>query len=131
MGTGNNITNNDVGIYLKDVRYLENVGMNNQVFNNNIIDNDFQVHVDPISDIVLWDNSTIGNYWNDYTGTDNNDDGIGDTPYVIYENNKDNFPLMEPTIIPEFPSWTILPIIITTTLVVMIVKKKLSKKGLK
>jgi len=44
-----------------------------------------------------------GNYWNDYAGVDvkstsNQDqpgsDGIGDTPYIIYENNKDNYPLM-------------------------------------
>ena len=28
---------------------------------------------------TLWDNGTIGNYWGDYNGTDNNNDGIGDT----------------------------------------------------
>ena len=42
-----------------------------------------------------WDNGTKGNYWSDYTGTDANGDGIGDTPYVIYENNQDNYPLMK------------------------------------
>jgi hypothetical protein len=32
---------------------------------------------------TLWDNGTIGNYWEDYNGTDSNGDGIGDSPYVI------------------------------------------------
>ncbi|MFW9881275.1 MAG: caspase family protein, partial [Candidatus Thorarchaeota archaeon] len=31
----------------------------------------------------LWNNSVIGNYWSDYTGRDADDDGIGDTPYVV------------------------------------------------
>jgi nitrous oxidase accessory protein len=42
-----------------------------------------------------WDNGSKGNYWSDYTGTDSNGDGIGDTPQVLYENNQDNFPLMD------------------------------------
>jgi hypothetical protein len=34
---------------------------------------------------------------------DSNDDGKGDTPYIIDENNRDNYPLMNPVVIPEFP----------------------------
>lgn len=37
-----------------------------------------------------------GNYWSDYSGTDSNGDGIGDTPYVIDANNVDHYPLMKP-----------------------------------
>jgi parallel beta-helix repeat protein len=41
-----------------------------------------------------WDNGLEGNYWNSYDGIDANQDGIGDTPYIIDEGNQDNFPLM-------------------------------------
>jgi len=37
----------------------------------------------------------IGNYWSDYTGSDVNNDGIGDTPYSI-DGDMDNYPVMEP-----------------------------------
>lgn len=41
-----------------------------------------------------------GNYWDDYTGSDEDDDGIGDTPYAISGgNNSDDYPLMKPTIL--------------------------------
>jgi parallel beta-helix repeat protein len=46
-----------------------------------------------------WDNAGKGNYWGDYSGQDNDSDGIGDTPYLINNTNadaKDNYPLMAP-----------------------------------
>ena len=41
-----------------------------------------------------WDNGLEGNYWSSYRGVDADQDGIGDTPYVIGEGNIDNHPLM-------------------------------------
>lgn len=48
-----------------------------------------------------YDNGEKGNYWIDYKGTDTNGDGIGDSPYVLYENNQDNYPLMNQVSIPS------------------------------
>jgi len=36
----------------------------------------------------------LGNYWDDYTGSDANGDGIGETPYSI-DSDRDNYPLIE------------------------------------
>ena len=44
------------------------------------------------------------NYWPDYNGTDNNGDGIGDTPYYYHDTLQDSHPLIAPgPVIPEFP----------------------------
>ena len=46
----------------------------------------------------IWDNGypSGGNYWSDYAGVDADGDGIGDTPYIIDDNNIDHYPLMGP-----------------------------------
>ena len=65
-----------------------------------------------------------------YSGLDANGDGIGDTPYVYiatdYANYSDNQPLMEPVpVIPEFPSWILLPIFSIATLSAILIRKKM------
>jgi parallel beta-helix repeat protein len=66
------------------------------IFHNSIIDNTFQSSSD--NGTNFWDNGypAGGNYWSDYSGPDNNYDGIGDIPYYIDADSKDNYPLMAP-----------------------------------
>ena len=84
----NNISQNGYGFYIE-------YSTQNTIWRNNIIDNDEQVYV-ATGSINTWNDSypSGGNYWSDYNGTDPNYDGIGDTPYFIDANNRDNYPLM-------------------------------------
>ncbi len=104
----NIIANNTLGIAIRGVCY------DNTVFNNTIRDNTFGCNItedEPAEGLVfpenvlyhnnfinnqyhafdeasnIWDNGypSGGNYWDDYTGGDENNDGIGDTPRPIPE----------------------------------------------
>jgi len=98
--SGNTASNNTIyGIYLFD-------SGNNTLFHNNLLNNTVQANV-TAGYVNTWDNGypSGGNYWSDYTDVDlysgpyqneTGSDGIGDTPYVIDENNQDNYPLMNP-----------------------------------
>jgi len=66
----------------------------NIVYYNNFIDMPHAAQDDGNNN--RWDNGSEGNYWSDYTGHDDNGDGIGDTPYPVPANGMDNFPLMIP-----------------------------------
>lgn len=68
-------------------------GENNLIIYNNFINNQNQA-VMLESHYNAWNNTYEGNYWSNYNGTDANQDGTGDTPYPIDENNQDNHPLM-------------------------------------
>ncbi|KAA0009320.1 MAG: PKD domain-containing protein, partial [Thermoplasmata archaeon] len=82
------ISNNSYGVYLNS--------SNNTIYHNNFIGNSQQAYDN--GDNIWNDNyPSGGNYWDDYGGSDNNNDGIGDTPYNISGgNNRDEYPLMEP-----------------------------------
>jgi len=97
--SGNNITNNEDGICLS---YKSS---NNKFYHNNFIDNIQQAYIEEPGYANVWDDGypSGGNYWSDYNGTDfysgpyqneTGSDGIGDTPYIIDENNQDHYPLM-------------------------------------
>ena len=67
------------------------------------------------------------NYWPDYNGTDNDGDGIGDTPYYYHDTLRDSHPLIAPVpVIPEFPLWIFLPLFLVFTFVGVLIKKRLS-----
>src|SRR5437867_3857194 len=68
------------------------------VLRNNLENNANQVRDAGAS---AWDNGTAGNFWSDYTGTDANGDGFGDTPYVIDADSQDNHPYVAP--VPNCP----------------------------
>jgi len=120
----NNIANNDYGIYCDD-------SSGNHVYHNNFMDNIQQVF-DPYApyEVNNWDDGypSGGNYWDDYVDVDQyggpyqnetGSDGIWDHPYVLDENNQDNYPL-----VPEFPSLIILPLFMMVTLLAAMVYKR-------
>jgi len=119
------------------------VSNSNKFYSNNFIDNGQQVSerhdhfLYPGSYFYSvnnkWDNGTTGNYWSNYNGTDDNGDGIGDTAYHIYENYTDHYPLMAPvdvSVIPEFPTWTpLLIMLLAVTAVTVIYRRNLHKRN--
>ena len=87
--------NDDIGFYFCCG------AINNIVFNNSIIDNNPNVD-DRYNN--QWYYNNVGNFWSDYKSNypnsiDENNDGFWDTPYTIYEDTKDLFPLMKSIII--------------------------------
>jgi parallel beta-helix repeat protein len=99
--TGNFIVYNWRGILLKDSN-------DNTFHHNNFLFNTRQVYITN-SVNTIWDDSSEGNYWNDYTGLDDGSggrlagDGVGDTEIPHPYTNQgwgyyqiDNYPLMNP-----------------------------------
>lgn len=87
---------------------------NNQIYNNSFSNNSISINITLSQNNTLynnsffncttihafddssnnWNTSSHGNYWDDYTGTDSNDDNLGDYPYIITgNNNNDEKPL--------------------------------------
>lgn len=83
----NTVTQSDIGAIAMGGNY------NNTIYHNNIINNP-KPFFSYSGAINRWDNSEEGNYWDDYTKADLNEDGIGEAPYTIDQNNQDNHPLM-------------------------------------
>jgi len=112
--SGNNIKDNGKGVFIVH-------SGNNTFYHNNFINNGVSC-----DDANTWDNgySSGGNYWSDYeerypNATEIDDSGIWNTPYVIDENNQDNYP-----IVPEFPSFLILPLFMIATLLAGIIYRR-------
>jgi len=121
----NNIWGNTYGIILRNVG-LESSGIpipqgsGNVVYHNNLFDNSQNANVEHQypnnvngvvngTTIVSWDTGTVGNYWGDYlsrypNATEMGTSGIGDTPYIIDENNTDQYPYVQKADISTTPS---------------------------
>lgn len=86
----NCITNNQMGLFCC-------CGANSNYFYNNIFINNSEINAIEGAGPNMWyhDLYGLGNYWDDYNGTDDNHDGIGDTPYEISDiQNLDMYPLL-------------------------------------
>ncbi|MFX0075883.1 MAG: nitrous oxide reductase family maturation protein NosD [Candidatus Hermodarchaeota archaeon] len=72
----NEISDNNIGlsIPISDSQF-------NTIYNNTFTLND--LHAEDASLKNKWNLGTLGNYWDNYTGSDLDDDGIGDTPHVV------------------------------------------------
>jgi parallel beta-helix repeat protein len=87
--TNNDICNNDnFGLYV--------LGSNNLIYHNNFMKNTYQAF-----DVIassMWDNGhpSGGNYWDDYSGIDEDEDGIGEIPYPTGNCSADHYPLVHP-----------------------------------
>jgi len=113
---GNNVTANDgIGIIVGgsgnwiEANYIANnpswgvymssdfaAPNNNTFFKNNFVNNAEQVYPASQGNFESWSQGTEGNFWSDYSGTDANGDGLGDTSYAVYAGNIDAYPLMNP-----------------------------------
>lgn len=70
------INNSQVGIRIADSDCRENMIYKNSFITNN-------KHALDLGSSTYWNDTEIGNFWDNYTGYDFNDDGIGDIPYNI------------------------------------------------
>ena len=136
---GNNITNHDSGIYFELSSNYNNVSKNfivNNTFYGVILDsnqnyiyfNNFSTNGINAYDKGLenkWDYGKVGNYWDDYSGVDADNNSIGDTPYNIPgpAQSKDYYPVIGSfeSVVFYFPSSDIPPITIEIVIVSIII----------
>jgi len=82
----NSIVNSSYGIWL-------NTSTDNIIFYNNFINNEINAYSKTI-DRNNWSYNEKGNYWSDYSGVDEDENGVGDTPYYSYNGIIDDYPLI-------------------------------------
>ncbi len=116
----NTINENSYGIY------LSTMSMGNSIMGNGIIDNSvggiFAETTSSMNIIVMnyflqngiqaednsstgniWNSTMFGNFWDDYSGIDNDTDSVGDDPYTTNDDVKDFKPIFnyDPMIMPS------------------------------
>jgi len=121
----NNVFNNKFGILISDLLMIPcyyntilannvrnnrkyGIGLDSYCINNDVYRNSFNNSLNAYDNGSgnQWDNGVQGNFWSDYTGLDEDGDGIGDTPYNIKgtAGSKDYYPLMKcPISVPVNP----------------------------
>jgi len=102
------IESNNVGIYFYNSDGNEISG--NDIQNNNVngiylysTSSDNYIYLNDFSDTIgphgedrgnnYWYYNQQGNYWDDYNDYDSDEDGIGDSPYIIDSDSQDIYPL--------------------------------------
>ncbi len=97
--SSNNLSNNKWGIYITPQLAASHA---NNIYHNNF-NNIFNAFDNSSAIVENWDNGPKagGNYWSDYTSrypnaTEIDNSGIGNTPYLIWADNIDNYPLVAP-----------------------------------
>jgi nitrous oxidase accessory protein len=124
-GSNNTVTANTIRDCDSGLR-LTGAVTETSVYLNNFINNTINIQYYGDADWTLntrFDNGKKGNYYDDYTGADNNWDGIGDVPYTIKGTRwdseaggvvdagfgQDRYPLMVPfdidSVAIELPEW--------------------------
>jgi parallel beta-helix repeat protein len=93
----NQVLNSDIGISIE--------GSANSIYHNSFSNNTKQVQSYNLTNTLDNCYPSGGNYWSDYAEEDmfsglyqneTGSDGIGDEPYIIDSDNRDNYPLMKP-----------------------------------
>ncbi len=99
----NTFSNNEIGLEVATKSTGNRFYLNNFVDNTIILSEGFQAiagnfwssptEMEYIFNNVQY-NGFLGNYWSDYTGTDADGNGIGDTSYQTIKTDSDNYPLV-------------------------------------
>ncbi|MFO7798089.1 MAG: right-handed parallel beta-helix repeat-containing protein [Promethearchaeati archaeon] len=91
----NNITKNIIQGSEYEGLEIYPTAINTTVYQNYFVFNDIQVL--NYAGSTMWNYTTLGNYWSNYTGYDLDDDGIGDIPHPIISvaNGMDYYPIFK------------------------------------
>jgi len=80
QGVNNTIANSTITLNSFYGIDLDSYSISNNFYGNHFENNSDNVECDNSQN--SWNSTFIGNYWDDFTGVDANDDNVGDTPHV-------------------------------------------------